>query len=613
MGPLLRYADSTIWKAAYQRNNKSNGQKNLRCFPECTEGKGHSALFCGRSVKVEYFPEDSYEEDDIALSQFTIAADRTSSEQILNLPTKVMLPYDLLQPVDGKELKRLLRTKANPMGELMPGRVCNSSSPESIGFEFNPDLRGWHYGFVGNKGTRSIQHALYAYILRKTNSPPNAQALDELEVYPPIYDTTYKVIAVVRSPTWTISCRRRNKSTGELPASEARLTPKPSQQPLVFPVNNQQHIVKEEHAAAFALTGLELHHVKTEAQMQPMQPMTEPVVKPVVKRVAKERNKFNVRRQESQERVAASGRSIYAPKRCMGVTSPEPVPRRKLKTFGSEPSEASNLQNVVFKLLTLVLLPLDSAPTSHAAVELFSGQSPASFTLELIDILINWRQRTTLELHVVSQSICQQSSGTDVASCFSTYLLRQPEFWHAVDRFVEGNELSSKLDPQTTTGFILELLTKEYRSYQGHHQASKSQAHMDDTDCTELSPPRSLPFARSFAPQPADFQMQKTCLKPVCGHYQCSSTGLCQSPLLGLRKPESKPDLSFLCFEYQNKCVVDETDALINHLLTPNSITECPAAELNNRSSEGSPGTDPNNSSSAVSPVTELNNLLNLE
>lgn len=569
MSPFVKFRDGTVWKPAYQRNNKSNGQKNLRCFPECTEGKGHRVLFCGRSIKIDYFAEDAYADQDIALCQLAIDAEQTTRKQILNLPTKVMLPYVLNQVIEGRELGRLLRTRTNPMGELMPGTSCDCASPESVGFEFNAELRGWHYSFVGNKGTRSIQHALYAYILRRTDACHENHVVEQMDQHPPIYDCEYKVIAAVRSPSWTISCRRRNKSRdAELPPTTTKLVSANEAEPRQ--TNQLSPVIKVEKP-----TGQTFPESSVQDIDQTLKTV-EPVQVPANKPKARGRIKFNVRRQESKERVAASGRSIYSSKRCIGASQPEPIQRRK--TADPEPSEASNLQNVVFKLLTLVLLPTENATSSEAKVRLFSGHSPATFTLELIDILINWRQRTRIKLHVVSEAICQQPCSNAGSTCFSTYLLRQPRFWHAVDSFVEVNELSSKLNPRTTTTFILGLLTQEYMAYKGFEAKVDE---IDGSPGTELSPPRTLPFFKSFMAQP-DCQMHKTCLKPVCRHCQSTSPGLCSSPLIGLRRPEPRPDLSFLCFEYQNKCVVDETEALIHHLLAPNTPPETPATDLNN-------------------------------
>ena len=44
----LIFDPSMVWTDAYQRNNKANGQKNLRCFPGCCEAVGHQRGFCGQ-------------------------------------------------------------------------------------------------------------------------------------------------------------------------------------------------------------------------------------------------------------------------------------------------------------------------------------------------------------------------------------------------------------------------------------------------------------------------------------------------------------------------------------------------------------------------------------
>ena len=40
----------TAFSDQYQRNNKGTGQKNLRCFPHCSEDGHHSNCFCGAPV-----------------------------------------------------------------------------------------------------------------------------------------------------------------------------------------------------------------------------------------------------------------------------------------------------------------------------------------------------------------------------------------------------------------------------------------------------------------------------------------------------------------------------------------------------------------------------------
>ena len=45
---------TTEVQTQYIRNNKSNGQKNLRCFPECAMKGGHRmAGFCGSHLDIQ--------------------------------------------------------------------------------------------------------------------------------------------------------------------------------------------------------------------------------------------------------------------------------------------------------------------------------------------------------------------------------------------------------------------------------------------------------------------------------------------------------------------------------------------------------------------------------
>merc|ERR1712176_1342853 len=54
----LEFNPDIVWLCAYQRNNKSNGQKNLRCFPNHSDS-GHQRGFCGQSILVDYYPSNA--------------------------------------------------------------------------------------------------------------------------------------------------------------------------------------------------------------------------------------------------------------------------------------------------------------------------------------------------------------------------------------------------------------------------------------------------------------------------------------------------------------------------------------------------------------------------
>lgn len=49
--------------ACYLRNNKADGEKNVRCFPECRAGGHCDSGFCGSSIKAiltKTFPNERF-------------------------------------------------------------------------------------------------------------------------------------------------------------------------------------------------------------------------------------------------------------------------------------------------------------------------------------------------------------------------------------------------------------------------------------------------------------------------------------------------------------------------------------------------------------------------
>jgi len=82
------------------------------------------------------------------------------------------------------------------------GLLCQDSAPYSAGknnvvYEFNRNLKGWHYGYLGSKKTRDSYHSFRVYCV---------------EVVPGMLksgEQMYKVLCSTESPKWQMYCRRR--------------------------------------------------------------------------------------------------------------------------------------------------------------------------------------------------------------------------------------------------------------------------------------------------------------------------------------------------------------------------------------------------------------------
>lgn len=207
--PRVEFHEKVTWEPAYQRNNKANGQKNLRCFPSHCEGLGHQRGFCGRSILVNYYMDASPESGQkklFSFGHFTIADCEIGS--VIGAAAKGacrdryqvgdLLPFDFV--------RSQIRSSEFPLGHFVQGlelpdkRKDVQNNTIRINFEFNRNLKGWHYGFLGSKLTRNLHHIFRVYVLEQIDATPQHPA-------------HYKVLSLCTSPDWTLYCRRRNEDS----------------------------------------------------------------------------------------------------------------------------------------------------------------------------------------------------------------------------------------------------------------------------------------------------------------------------------------------------------------------------------------------------------------
>lgn len=152
-----------LFREKYQRNNKKGGQKNVRCFPCCRNGRHVTSGFCGDSIRVH-----------VAISRITefggvkICPIQTNNHhpavvayaRFINLdgafdPT-VSGPEVLGgQTITKEEVMSFVRDKERPMNPLIPGVLRGASvetSQQSAIFEFNTECKAWHYGWTAPRG-----------------------------------------------------------------------------------------------------------------------------------------------------------------------------------------------------------------------------------------------------------------------------------------------------------------------------------------------------------------------------------------------------------------------------------------------------------------------------
>ncbi len=190
---FIRFIKPLIWKTQYQRNNKSNGQKNLRCFPGHCE-TGHQSSFCGTSICIEFVFQSKFKYSQLcALAMFC-----TSESDGEYTAGKVLSLYDISE--------NHLRDDANPLRKLIEGIPIGSggakyidypTNSKAVGFEFNGELKGWHYGYTSSRKTKNQMHSFKVFVLELQNAEIG----------------TYKIVATKTSPPWKLYCRRRSRRT----------------------------------------------------------------------------------------------------------------------------------------------------------------------------------------------------------------------------------------------------------------------------------------------------------------------------------------------------------------------------------------------------------------
>lgn len=193
----VRFLDAETFAPRYQRNNKKDGLKNLRCFPTCA-ALHRERGFCGRPVRVEVLHQHHRrrvglgggDSDLVVIGEFA-PADETEA------PTTALR---VGQTVDLAGFASLVRDDRNPKRPWLSGVVVEpargssgAAATDRTVFEFNSDKKGYHYGWASNKHSCNAAHVLQAYVLERQS-------------------TQHHVVAhVARSPAFMIFCRRRRR------------------------------------------------------------------------------------------------------------------------------------------------------------------------------------------------------------------------------------------------------------------------------------------------------------------------------------------------------------------------------------------------------------------
>lgn len=172
-----------LFQPRYQRNNKKGGQKNLRCFPCCRNGRHVSSGFCGDSIRVHVGVSRMTESGGVKFCPIqTTQPIVLTYARFINLdgafdPTVSGPDVFPGQTIDKSEVLAWVRDKEHPMNPLFPGILRGAAmetASQSAIFEFNAECKAWHYGWTAPRGQglsgSDAQHVLEILFMKPMGS-----------------------------------------------------------------------------------------------------------------------------------------------------------------------------------------------------------------------------------------------------------------------------------------------------------------------------------------------------------------------------------------------------------------------------------------------------------
>ena len=173
---------------SYLRNNRSSGQKSLRCFPHCA-AKGHRVSgFCGDKLEATAIIIKNLKDTDNWLSRISVVGEiRPCSDQGISSGNKISKEKLLL------ELRDIRSTKIG--GELVLGeiRIIHEDTETAfVAITFNAERHSWDYSWKSNRwsGVNS-PHVVDVILMQSLSSVSQVQNVaigticpsDDLDIY----------------------------------------------------------------------------------------------------------------------------------------------------------------------------------------------------------------------------------------------------------------------------------------------------------------------------------------------------------------------------------------------------------------------------------------------
>ena len=187
---------------SYFRNNRSSGQKSLRCFPQCTHTGHVTSGFCGDHLEFTATIEKRLDFDENWLSRISVIAEiRPLSDQGISSENKISRKRLL------HELRDTRSTKIG--GELLFGQIkvthedAHSAVVEIV---FNEERHSWDYSWKSNRWSGvNVPHVVDVIIIQNILCAPRSAGgikipgSDGLEIYSNACSPTFLILSSHKS------------------------------------------------------------------------------------------------------------------------------------------------------------------------------------------------------------------------------------------------------------------------------------------------------------------------------------------------------------------------------------------------------------------------------
>ena len=189
---------------SYLRNNRSTGQKSLRCFPQCAT-KGHRRSgFCGDQLEATAIIVKNLGDGDDWLCRISVVGEiRPSSDQGISSQNKISRERLL------HDLRDIRSAKIG--GELILGEmrtIHEDAETAFVAITFNAERHSWDYSWKSNRWSGVINSHVVdvilvqslSSVLQTRNSTAGSKCLcDDLDIYSSACSTTFLVLSSHKS------------------------------------------------------------------------------------------------------------------------------------------------------------------------------------------------------------------------------------------------------------------------------------------------------------------------------------------------------------------------------------------------------------------------------